>query len=60
MSGDFDFYVGTWEVANRRLTARLADSQDWEEFRRCRSLGRSSAVPATWTRSHFLPAVGRG
>jgi hypothetical protein len=32
MSGDFDFYVGTWEVANRRLTARLADSRDWEEF----------------------------
>ena len=32
MSGDFDFYVGTWEVANRRLAARLAGSQDWEEF----------------------------
>jgi hypothetical protein len=32
VNGDFDFYVGTWEVANRRLTARLAGSQDWEEF----------------------------
>lgn len=32
VSGDFDFYVGTWEVANRRLAARLAGSQDWEEF----------------------------
>ncbi|WP_328475024.1 hypothetical protein OHA21_17085 [Actinoplanes sp. NBC_00393] len=32
MIGDFDFYVGTWDVANRRLTKRLAGSDDWEEF----------------------------
>jgi hypothetical protein len=29
---DFDFLVGTWSVANRRLTERLAGSDDWEEF----------------------------
>jgi len=32
MTGDFDFYVGTWEVANRRLAKRLAGCDDWEEF----------------------------
>lgn len=30
--GDFDFLVGTWTVANRRLKQRLAGSTDWEEF----------------------------
>ncbi len=29
---NFDFFIGTWQVANRRLTARLAGSDDWEEF----------------------------
>jgi hypothetical protein len=32
---DFDFYMGTWRVHHRRLTKRLAgsqDSQDWQEF----------------------------
>jgi hypothetical protein len=29
---DFDFFAGTWNVANRRLTKRLAGSDDWEEF----------------------------
>ncbi|WP_233289018.1 hypothetical protein [Kitasatospora sp. MBT63] len=31
-SGDFDFLVGTWEVANRRLVTRLAGCTEWEEF----------------------------
>ena len=29
---DFDFFMGTWKVRNRRLRARLAGSDDWEEF----------------------------
>ncbi|MEV6912651.1 hypothetical protein [Amycolatopsis sp. NPDC051071] len=30
--GDFDFLAGTWNVLNRRLTKRLAGSDDWVEF----------------------------
>src|SRR5207249_773362 len=29
---DFDFLVGSWTVAHRRLKARLADCREWEEF----------------------------
>lgn len=29
---DFDFYVGTWDVVNRRLAKPLAGSQEWDEF----------------------------
>jgi hypothetical protein len=29
---DFDFLVGMWIVKNRKLTARLAGSDDWTEF----------------------------
>ena len=29
---DFDFYMGTWRVRHRRLTERLAGSDEWEEF----------------------------
>ena len=29
---DFDFWMGSWDVANRRLKRRLAGSDDWEEF----------------------------
>jgi hypothetical protein len=30
--GDFDFLVGRWNVANRRLEQRLAGSDNWTEF----------------------------
>jgi hypothetical protein len=29
---DFDFFMGRWKVRNRRLTERLAGSDEWEEF----------------------------
>jgi len=29
---DFDFFIGTWTVAHRRLKQRLAGNRDWEEF----------------------------
>jgi hypothetical protein len=29
---DFDFWIGRWNVHNRRLRARLAGSDEWEEF----------------------------
>jgi hypothetical protein len=38
---DFDFLIGSWEVANRRLTTLLSGSDDWDEFPAtavCRSL----------------------
>ncbi|KKJ93971.1 hypothetical protein [Micromonospora sp. HK10] len=30
--GDFDFLVGSWAVANRRLTERHVGSDEWDEF----------------------------
>jgi hypothetical protein len=32
VSDDFDFLHGDWDVANRRLTMRHVNSDDWEEF----------------------------
>ena len=29
---DFDFWMGRWKVQNRRLRARLAGSDEWDEF----------------------------
>ena len=31
-SGDFDFWMGKWNVRNRRLAQRLAGSDEWDEF----------------------------
>jgi hypothetical protein len=32
MDNNFDFYVGTWDVLNRRLAKPLVGSDDWDEF----------------------------
>ena len=37
---DFDFYMGAWSVHHRRLTQRLANSDEWQEFE-----GTSTAWP---------------
>lgn len=29
---DFDFLVGSWNIANQRLTSRLTNSDEWERF----------------------------
>ena len=29
---DFDFYLGRWQVHNRRLAQRFAGSDEWEEY----------------------------
>jgi hypothetical protein len=29
---DFDFFIGSWSVAHRRLKARLAGCNSWDEF----------------------------
>ncbi len=29
---DFDFFMGCWDVRNRRLRERLAGSEEWDEF----------------------------
>jgi hypothetical protein len=29
---DFDFWMGSWKVRNRRLRERLAASDEWDEF----------------------------
>lgn len=31
-SSDFDFWMGRWDVWNRRLARRLAGSEEWDEF----------------------------
>src|SRR5215213_8169137 len=30
--GDFDFFIGIWNVHHRRLRERLKGSNSWEEF----------------------------
>ena len=30
---DFDFFIGSWDVAHCRLKERLADCVEWEEFK---------------------------
>ncbi|MGC5022833.1 hypothetical protein [Micromonospora sp. DT47] len=32
MSGDFDFFLGRWDVASRRLVKRHVGSDEWDEF----------------------------
>ncbi len=32
MINDFDFFIGTWDVANRRLLERNVGCREWDEF----------------------------
>ena len=43
---DFDFFVGSWKIHNRKLNKRLADCDEWTEFEaksECRKLLRGFA-----------------
>ncbi|MFJ9611487.1 hypothetical protein ACIRS1_34620 [Kitasatospora sp. NPDC101176] len=55
---DFDFFTGTWQVTNRKLTAPLTGSDDWEEFP-----GTSVARPLFGGTGNFdeitFPTLGR-
>jgi len=31
-AGDFDFFIGHWQVTHRRLKERLAGCSEWDEF----------------------------
>jgi len=48
---DFDFYVGTWAIHNRRLRKPLAGCTDWYEFGATSQAQRSSPERATSTSS---------
>ena len=61
---DFDFLIGSWEVANHRLTTRLAGGGDWEEFPAtavCRSLfdGRANVDEIVFPTKGFAGATLR-
>lgn len=43
---DFDFLIGSWSVANRRLRQRFAGSRDWDHF------------PARLTARYILGGIG--
>jgi hypothetical protein len=43
---DFDFLIGSWQVANQRLRSRLTDSDEWEQFE------------ATWDYEPVLGGLG--
>src|SRR5215475_5905987 len=32
VSGDFDYFLGDWQVKHRRLKQRLVGSTEWEEY----------------------------
>ena len=59
LMGDFDFFVGTWNVVNRRLRERLGAPTSGRSFRGCRSRTAFSAAAATSTRSSSRPRVPR-
>ncbi|MGA7671076.1 MAG: hypothetical protein WBW04_11695 [Nitrolancea sp.] len=52
---DFDFFHGSWNVVNERLTSRLTNSNEWERFEaegRCESilngLGNADSLRTNW------------
>ena len=72
---DFDFFFGSWQIVNERLTARLAHCHEWERFEargECRpilgGLGNIDDFRPTWAGRAgfegaslrlFNPATGR-
>ena len=41
-AADFDFWIGKWRIANRRLVKRLAGSTEWETFE---AIGEAHKLP---------------
>jgi len=57
---DFDFYVGTWKIRNRKLNSRLTGSDEWTEFNSdqqmkiiLNGLGNIDDFRATFDGKHF-------
>jgi hypothetical protein len=50
---DFDFYTGTWDVRNRRLTDFLDETSDWEEFPAISRASRHFAGAANFDEIEF-------
>lgn len=47
-SHDFDFFVGRWNVRNRRLVGRLVGSTHWESFGEARGKRIGSWSASAW------------
>lgn len=54
-AGDFDFFLGSWNVVNERLMTRQCQSNDWERFEAtsdCESilngLGNADSLHTDW------------
>ena len=53
---DFDFWMGSWNVRNRRLRERLAGSDEWDEFE-ATSVGAADRSAASATRTSSAPTT---
>lgn len=53
VTGDFDFFVGSWTVQHRQLVTPLTGSDEWTESTGTSERTRCSTAPSASTRSPF-------
>jgi len=64
-AADFDFFIGSWKVAHRRLKERLASCTEWQEFGGTSVINASTGQWSIWwldgryPGSIDTPVVGR-